>query len=151
MIDSTNAPQAGFVPSEKTIMDNLEMIFRKSTGRIIAATFASLIERVQQLVWLSSIYGRKVVLDGRTLRNNMEVVRNLKYINLPKGIFIKPEDSFKYKPNQITIICTGSQAEEGSALMKIALGEHKYFKIIPGDSVIFSSSVIPGNERVIQE
>jgi ribonuclease J len=150
MIDSTNSTQPGFVASEKSIMDNLEIIFKKSSGRIIAATFASLLERIQQLIWLSGIYGRKVVIDGRTLRSNVEVARALRYINSPKGIFIKPEDSFRLPPNKVTIICTGSQAEEGSALMKIATGEHKYFKIIPGDSVVFSSSIIPGNERVIQ-
>jgi len=151
MIDSTNANQPGFVASEKTIMENLELIFRKSQGRIIAATFASLLERIQQIVWLSGLYGRKVVLDGRTLRTNIEVARALKYLQTPRGIFIKPEDSFRLPPHQVTIICTGSQAEEGSALMKIATGEHKYFKIIPGDTVIFSSSIVPGNERVVQE
>ena len=151
MIDSTNACQPGFVASEKTIMENIESIFRKAQGRIIAATFASLLERIQQIVWLSAIYNRKVVLDGRNLKTNIEVARALKYLQAPRGIFIKPEDSFRLPPHQVTIICTGSQAEEGSALMKIASGEHKYFKIIPGDTVIFSSSVIPGNERVIQE
>jgi ribonuclease J len=151
MIDSTNAHQLGSVASEKTIMENLELIFRKAQGRIIAATFASLLERIQQLVWLSGLYGRKVVLDGRTLKTNIEVARALKYLQTPRGVFIKPEDSFRLPPNQVTIICTGSQAEEGSALMKIASGEHKYFKIIPGDTVIFSSSIVPGNERVIQE
>jgi ribonuclease J len=151
MIDSTNAYQPGFVASEKNIMENLELVFRKAQGRIIAATFASLLERIQQLIWLSGIYGRKVVIDGRTLRTNVEVAKNLKYLQVPKGIFIKPEDSFRLSPNQVTIICTGSQAEEGSALMRIATGEHKYFKIIPGDTVIFSSSIIPGNERIIQE
>ncbi len=151
MIDSTNSTQPGFITSERKIMENLEEIFRKSNGRIIAATFASLLERVQQLIWLSSIYGRKVVIDGRTMRSNIEVARKLKYLQIPKGVLIKPEDSFRLNPREVTIICTGSQAEEGSALMKINTGEHKYFKIIPGDTVVFSSSIIPGNERVIQE
>jgi ribonuclease J len=151
MVDSTNANQQGFVSSESNIMENLENIFRKAPGRIIAATFASLIERIQQIVWLSSLYGRKVVIDGRTMKNNIAIARQLKYIQTPRGIFIKPEDSFRLPPNKVTIICTGSQAEEGSALMKIASGEHRYFKIIPGDTVIFSSSIIPGNERIIQE
>jgi len=151
MIDSTNAYQPGFVASEKTIMENLELIFRKAPGRIIASSFASLLERIQQLIWLSGLYGRKVVLDGRSLRTNVEVAKALRYLQTPRGVFIKPEDSFRLPPHQVTIICTGSQAEEGSALMKIASGEHKYFKIIPGDTVIFSSSVIPGNERVIQQ
>ncbi|GIW65059.1 MAG: ribonuclease J [Candidatus Parcubacteria bacterium] len=151
MIDSTNSYQSGFVASERKIMETLEDVFRKSQGRIIAATFASLLERVQQLIWLSHVYGRKVVIDGRTLRTNIEVARALKYLNMPKGTIIKAEDSFRLPPHQVTIICTGSQAEEGSALMKIANAEHRYFKIIPGDTVIFSSSIIPGNERVIQD
>lgn len=150
MIDSTNAYQSGFVASEKTIMENLERIFRETKGRIIAATFASLLERIQQIIWLSSIYGRKVVITGRTMKANVEVARALKYLQIPRGIFIKPEDSFKLPPQNVTIICTGSQAEEKSALMQIVSKEHKYFNIIPGDYVIFSSSVIPGNERVIQ-
>ncbi len=151
MIDSTNSYQTGFVASERKIMETLEEVFRKSQGRIIAATFASLLERVQQLIWLSNAYGRKVVIDGRTLKTNIEVARILKYVQVPKGIIIRAEDSFRLPPHQVTIICTGSQAEEGSALMKIANAEHRYFKIIPGDTVIFSSSIIPGNERVIQD
>lgn len=151
MIDSTNSYQPGFVASERKIMETLEEVFRKSQGRIIAATFASLLERVQQLIWLSYTYGRKVVIDGRTLKTNIEVARALKYVQMPKGTIIRPEDSFRLPPNQVVIICTGSQAEEGSALMKIANSEHRYFKIIPGDTFIFSSSIIPGNERVIQD
>ena len=151
MMDATNAPQPGFVESEKVIMENLENIFRQAKGRIIAATFASLLERIQQIIWLSALYGRKVVIDGRTMRMTVEIARRLKYLQIPRGTLIKPEDSFRLPPHQVTIICTGSQAEEGSALMKIAHGEHKYFKIIPGDTVIFSSSVIPGNERITQE
>ncbi len=151
MMDATNAPQPGFVESEKVIMENLEDIFRKAKGRIIAATFSALLERVQQLIWLSSLYGRKVVLDGRSMKMAVEIARRLKYLQVPKGILIRPEDSFRLPPHQVTIICTGSQAEESSALMRIANGQHRYFKIIPGDTVIFSSSVIPGNERIIQE
>ncbi len=151
MIDSTNSYQPGFVASERKIMESLEEIFRKAHGRIIAVTFASLLERVQQLIYLSAIYGRKVVIDGHTMRVNVEVARRLRYLQMPKGTIIKPEESFKLKPHQVTIICTGSQAEEGSALMRIVNGEHRYFKLINNDTVIFSSSIIPGNERLVQE
>ncbi len=150
MIDSTNAPEAGHIISERKIMENLEEIFKKANGRIIASTFASLIERIQQLIYLAGLYGRKVVIDGHTMRINVEVAKRLGYLKYEKGIFIRPEDSFKLPPNRVLIICTGSQAEEGSALMRIANREHKYFRIIKGDSIIFSSSVIPGNERIIQ-
>jgi len=150
MIDSTNAPEPGHIISERKIMENLEEIFKKANGRIIASTFASLIERIQQLIYLAGLYGRKVVVDGHTMRINVEVAKRLGYLKYEKGIFIRPEDSFKLPPNRVLIICTGSQAEEGSALMRIANREHKYFRIIKNDTVIFSSSVIPGNERIIQ-
>ncbi len=150
MIDSTNAPEQGHIISERKIMENLEEIFKKARGRIIASTFASLLERIQQLIYLAGLYGRKVVIDGHTMRINVEVAKRLGYLKYEKGIFIRPEDSFKIPPHRVLIICTGSQAEEGSALMRIANREHKYFRIINGDSVIFSSSVIPGNERIIQ-
>ena len=150
MIDSTNAPEPGHIISERKIMENLEDIFKKAKGRIIASTFASLIERIQQLIYLAGIYGRKVVIDGHTMRINVEVTKRLGYLKYEKGIFIRPEESFKLPPHRVLIICTGSQAEEGSALMRIANKEHRYFKIINNDSVIFSSSVIPGNERIIQ-
>jgi ribonuclease J len=150
MIDSTNAPEPGHIISERKIMENLEEIFKRAKGRIIASTFASLIERIQQLLYLAEQYGRKIVVDGHTMKINVEVTKRLGYLKYSKGIFIKPEESFKLPPDKVLIICTGSQAEEGSALMRIANGEHKYFKIIPGDSLIFSSSIVPGNERIVQ-
>ncbi|MGC8981380.1 MAG: ribonuclease J [Minisyncoccia bacterium] len=150
MIDSTNAPEQGHIISERKIMENLEEIFKRAKGRIIASTFASLIERIQQLIYLGEQYGRKIVIDGHTMKINVEVTKRLGYLKYSKGIFIKPEESFKLPPNKVLIICTGSQAEEGSALMRIANGEHKYFKITPGDSLIFSSSIVPGNERIVQ-
>jgi ribonuclease J len=150
MIDSTNSPEPGHTISERKILENLEDIFKKAKGRIIASTFASLLERIQQLIYLAGLYGRKVVIDGHTMRINVEVAKRLGYLKYEKGIFIRPEDSFKLPPHKVLIICTGSQAEEGSALMRIAHKEHKFFKIINNDSVIFSSSIIPGNERIIQ-
>jgi ribonuclease J len=150
MIDSTNSPEPGHTISERKILENLEDVFKKAKGRIIASTFASLLERIQQLIYLAGLYGRKVVIDGHTMRINVEVAKRLGYLKYEKGIFIRPEDSFKLPPHKVLIICTGSQAEEGSALMRIAHKEHKFFKIINNDSVIFSSSIIPGNERIIQ-
>jgi len=150
MIDSTNAPEPGHTISERKILENLEDIFKRAKGRIIASTFASLLERIQQLIYLAGLYGRKVVIDGHTMRINVEVAKRLGYLRYEKGIFIRPEDSFKLPPHKVLIICTGSQAEEGSALMRIAHKEHRFFKIINNDSVIFSSSIIPGNERIIQ-
>ncbi len=151
MMDSTNANNPGHLVSERKIMENLELIFQKAKGRVIAATFASLLERIQQLIYLSGVYGRKVVIEGHSMKINTEVAKKLNYLSYPKGIFIRPEESLKMPPHQVSIFCTGSQAEDGSVLSKIADREHRYFRIIPNDTVVFSSSIIPGNENVVQD
>lgn len=151
LMDSTNAPNPGHLVSERKIMENLDEIFRKAKGRIIAATFASLIERIQQIIYLSGLYGRKVVVEGHTMRINVEVAKRLGYLTYPKGVFIRPEEALRLPPHQVTVLCTGSQAEDGSALMRIADREHKYLRVMPDDTIIFSSSIIPGNEKVIQD
>ncbi|MCL4358355.1 ribonuclease J, partial [Patescibacteria group bacterium] len=151
MMDSTNANNPGHLVSERKIMENLELIFQKAKGRVIAATFASLLERIQQLIYLSGVYGRKVVIEGHSMKINTEVAKRLNYLSYPKGIFIRPEESLKMPPHQVSIFCTGSQAEDGSVLSKIADREHRYFRIIPNDTVVFSSSIIPGNENVVQD
>lgn len=150
MIDSTNSSKPGHVISERKIMENLEELIKHAQGRIIASTFASLIERIQQLIFLAGLYGRKVVIDGHSMKMNVEVTKRLGYLQSPKGILIKPEDTFKLPDNQIMIICTGAQAEDSSVLTRIANREHKYFSIKPEDTLIFSSSIVPGNERAVQ-
>jgi ribonuclease J len=151
LMDSTNAPSPGHLISERKIMENMDEIFRKAKGRIIAATFASLIERIQQIIYLSGLYGRRVVVEGHTMRINVEVAKRLSYLTYPKGIFIRSEEALRLPPHQVTVLCTGSQAEDGSALMRIANREHQNIRIMPNDTVIFSSSVIPGNEKIIQD
>jgi ribonuclease J len=148
--DSTGAEEPGHSLSEKEIFENLEKIFRESKGRIIAATFGSLLNRVQQLIYLSEKYGRKVAIDGYSLKNNVEVCRQMQYIRAAKGTFIQMADTANYADPQITVICTGAQGEADAALMKIANREHRFLRFKKGDSVIFSSSVIPGNERTVQ-
>lgn len=150
MIDSTNAPEPGHVISERKIMENLEEVIKHAPGRVIAATFASLLERVQHLVFLASTFNRKIVVEGHSMRLNVEVARRLGYLQYARGVFARPEEATKLPPQQVIIVCTGAQAEDSSVLTRIANREHRYFDIIPGDTVIFSSSIIPGNERAVQ-
>jgi len=150
LCDSTGAEEPGHSLSEREIFDNLEKIFEAANGRVIAATFGSLLNRVQQLVQLAEKYGRKVAIDGYSLKNNVEVCRQLKYIRADKGTFIQMADVANYPDDQVAVVCTGAQGEADAALMRIASREHRFLRFKKGDSVIFSSSVIPGNERTVQ-
>ncbi len=148
--DSTGAEVEGHSLSEKTIMENLDEIFKKSRGRIIAATFGSLINRIQQIITLSEKYGRKVTVNGYSMKSNVEICQNLGHIKTNKGTLIQPKDVASYNDNQVTILCTGAQGEEEATLMRVINHEHPFFNLKKGDSMIFSSSVIPGNERSVQ-
>ena len=148
--DSTGAEEENHSLSEKTIEKNLEEIFKKVEGRIIAATFASLINRIQQMIALSVNYGRKVVIEGYSMKTNVEISRALGYIKSKKGTIIKAKDIQKYPDSKITILCTGAQGEGSAVLMRIATKEHPFIRLKKGDNIILSSSVIPGNERTVQ-
>ena len=148
--DSTGAEKEGHSISEGDIQGNLESIFKQAGGRIIAATFSSLINRVQQLANISEKFGRKVVLVGYSMKTNIEIAKELGYFKTKKGLFIDSKELRHYKDNQITIICTGAQGEDNAALIRIANKEHREVQIQKGDTVIFSSSVIAGNERAVQ-
>lgn len=150
MSDSTGAEEEGHSLSEKEIFENLENLFLASKGRIIAATFGSLINRIQQLVALSEKYGRKVAVDGYTMRTNVELCKNLGYIKAKKWTFISPKEIQNYPDERITFLCTGAQGEAEAILMRIANREYPYLKLKKADTVIFSSSVVPGNERTVQ-
>ncbi len=150
MSDSTGAEEEGHSLSEKVIFENLEKIFKEAKGRIVAASFASLINRIQQLIVLSEKYGRKVVIEGHSMRTNVEIAQTLGKIKSNKKTLIKAKDIAKLPDSQITIVCTGAQGEEEAAFMRIANREHKFIKIKKGDTIVFSSSIIPGNERSVQ-
>lgn len=150
MSDSTDAEEEGTSISERTILENLETIFKESDKKIVAATFGSLLNRVQQLIMLAEKYGRKVIVEGYTMTTNLEIAKELGYVRLPKGLLVPAKDISKYKPEEILIICTGAQGERNAALMRIANKEHRFIRLDKGDSIIFSSSVIPGNERSVQ-
>jgi ribonuclease J len=150
MPDSTGAEEEGHSLSESLISKNLDEIFQKAKGRIIAATFASLINRIQQIISLSEKYGRKVVVEGYSMKTNVEIAKILGYLKSKKKTMIKAKEIDKYPDSKITVLCTGAQGEGQAVLMRIATKEHPFLRLKRGDSVIFSSSVVPGNERTVQ-
>lgn len=150
MIDSTNAEREGFSASEKVIEKNIEMLLKSAKGRIILSTFSSMITRLAEIIKIAEKLGRKVAINGRSMRDNILIAKSLGYIEAHKDTFISVEDINKYDDDKILILSTGAQGESSAGLMKIVTGVHKYIKIKPGDTIIFSASVIPGNERSVQ-
>lgn len=151
MSDSTGIENPNHSISEKTIMENLDTIFRNATeGRIILATFASLINRLQQAIWLSEKYNRKVIIEGYAMKTNISIAEKLKYLTIKKETLINWKEASRLDPQKLTVLCTGAQGENEAILMKIVNREHKYLRIQKGDTVIFSSSVVPGNELAVQ-
>ncbi|MFH1598575.1 MAG: ribonuclease J [Patescibacteria group bacterium] len=150
MVDSTNADQEGNSISEKTIFDTLDGIFDKADGRIIAATFSSLLSRIQQIFTLSEKYGRKVIVEGYSMKTNVEIAIKLGYLKVAKNTLISIKQLRDYPNDKITIMCTGAQGEDNAVLMRIANKEHRQIRVDNGDTIIFSSSVVPGNERSVQ-
>ena len=147
--DSTNVERSGFTMSESTVGDTFDELFRHCDRRILVATFASNIHRVQQIINAAYRYGRKVAFSGRSMENVVEVAMNLGYMTVPQNVLISIDDINKYRPNQLCIITTGSQGEPMSALSRMAFSDHKKVEIVKGDMVIVSASPIPGNEKPI--
>jgi ribonuclease J len=150
MSDSTGAEEKGHSLSEREIFKNLDLIFREAKGRIIAATFSSLLNRIQQLIDLSQKYKRKIGIDGYSMITNVKICQRLNYIKIKKGFWLELKELISLPDRRITLLCTGAQGEPDAILMKIANQEHKFFRFKKGDTVIFSSSIVPGNERLVQ-
>ncbi|MBN1584992.1 RNase J family beta-CASP ribonuclease [Candidatus Uhrbacteria bacterium] len=150
MSDSTNAESPGYQMSERQVGAEMDDIFQKVKGRLIIGTFSSLLTRVQQIITLSEKYGRKVIVEGRSMKNIIELAHSLGYLKMKPGTIVDDKSAKHLADHQIAVVCTGAQGEKNAALMRIANKEHRVFQIRKGDSVVFSSSVIPGNERTVQ-
>lgn len=149
MADSTNAERKGYTMSERTVGATFDRIFSEARNRIIVATFASNVHRVQQIINSAVKYGRKVSICGRSMLNMAKVAIELGYMNVPDGVLVDIDAIKKYPNEKTVIITTGSQGEPMSALTRMAVSEHKKVDIVPGDLVIISASPIPGNEKLI--
>lgn len=150
MCDSTNAERPGFTPSEKTLSKTFDTIFAEHRNtRIIIATFASNVDRVQQIINSAYKYDRKVVVEGRSMVNIIETATNLECLNVPENTLIGIDELKNYPDEKTVIITTGSQGESMAALSRMALNMHRKISIGPGDTIIFSSSPIPGNEKAV--
>ena len=151
MADSTNVEKAGYTNSERIVGESLTRIFGKTKGRIIIATFASNIHRIQQIIDAASVYGRKVAVSGRSMENIMNVAIELGYIEVDKDSLVSIDQINKYNNDQIVIITTGSQGEPMSALSRMAASEHRKVNIVEGDTIIISATPIPGNEKLVSK
>ncbi|MBI4250652.1 ribonuclease J [Candidatus Uhrbacteria bacterium] len=147
--DSTNAERPGYCLSEREIEQNLRLLFSKASGRIIIATFSSLVSRIQQIVTAAAELDRKVAISGMSMEKVLTTSIKLGFLKVPRGTVIKIDEISKYPDNRIVIISTGSQGQETSALGRMSRGEHRHVKIQKGDTIILSSSPIPGNERAV--
>lgn len=150
MSDSTNAERAGYTPSERKVGESFENLFRKAgSRRLIVATFASNIHRVQQIINVAAALGRKVALSGRSLENVVSISKELGYLNVPDGIIIGIDAIKQYADDELVLITTGSQGEPMSALTRMARSDHRKVSIGPNDYVIISATPIPGNEKTV--
>ncbi|MBI5135212.1 ribonuclease J [Candidatus Uhrbacteria bacterium] len=150
MQDSTNSTQTGHQLSEAEIQHNLDDIIANAPGRLIIATFASMIGRVKQIIQAAERLNRKVIIEGYGMRTNIEIASELGYLKFDKSTIIPVQEMHKYPDNRVVVLCTGAQGEDRAVLMRIVNHEHRTITIQPGDTVVFSSSVIPGNERSVQ-
>ncbi|OGL74132.1 hypothetical protein A3C96_02230 [Candidatus Uhrbacteria bacterium RIFCSPHIGHO2_02_FULL_60_10] len=150
MSDSTNAESPGHQISERQVGVELERIFNVSKGRLIIGTFSSLLTRAQQIITLAEKYGRKVFIIGRSMQNNIELANSLGYLHFKPGVIADDHEFHRLPDDKIVVICTGAQGEKNAALMRIANSEDRLVQIKPGDGIVLSSSVIPGNERTVQ-
>ena len=148
LVDSTNADVPGFVPSERDIMPVLDSVFLKASGRVIVASFASHVHRIQQIIDTAALHGRKIAFVGRSMVRNMGLARDLGYLNIPAGILVTLDELNELPDDETVLICTGSQGEPMAVLSRIANRDHA-IQVGPGDTIVLASSLIPGNENAV--
>jgi ribonuclease J len=151
MTDSTNIENPGFSVPEREIHKNLEEIIKNVNGRLIIGTFASQLERMIKIIGVVEKYGRKMVIEGRSMKTNVEVAQKAGMLTVKPSTIIQAQDIESYPPEKIVVLATGAQGEEFAALMRMANKTHKYIKLKKGDTVLLSSSIIPGNEITVQK
>ncbi|TCS92565.1 ribonuclease J [Hazenella coriacea] len=147
--DSTNAERSGFTGSERTVGEGLNEVFRKAKQRVIVATFASNIHRIQQVVDACNLYGRKLAVVGRSMVNVVNIASDLGYLQIPSDLLIDPDEINRLPAHKVAVMSTGSQGESMSALTQMANASHRKVEILPGDTVVIAATPIPGNEKLI--
>jgi ribonuclease J len=147
--DSTNADRPGYSDSERAVRPRLEDIFNRAESRLFVSCFSSSIHRLQQILDLSNEFGRKVALVGRSMISVTEIAHRHGLLDIPDGILMRPQDAMEAKPSKVTVLISGTQGEPMSALSRVAVDNHKHLSISPGDMVVLSSRIIPGNEKTI--
>ncbi len=146
--DSTNATEPGTTPSEQVVTEALDNVMRKAPGRVILATFASLISRIQQAIDVAARYGRRVAIAGATMAENVKMAMRLGYLHIPEGMLVSLSEMESLPPSRCLILATGAQGEPTAVLSRLALGQHPSLQVRPGDTVVLSSHTIPGNEEM---
>ncbi|GIW42107.1 MAG: ribonuclease J [Candidatus Binatia bacterium] len=147
--DSTNVEREGYTPTERAVHAGLDRIFRETTGKVFFSTFSSHIHRLRQAIELSGAYGRRIAVVGRALQESLRIAAELGHLPLAPGAFVDLETAATMEPGRLTILASGSQGEALSALARIAMDDHRLVKMLPGDAVVLSARVIPGNERLV--
>ena len=149
MADSTNADRAGWTQSERVIDPAFDQVFRTAPGRIIVATFASVISRMQQVANAAAQHKRKMAFVGTSMNENARMARKLGYLDMPEDLLVSVDQALRMKPSEVVLMCTGSQGEPSSILGRLSTGTNRQFDLVPGDTVVLSSHPIPGNEESV--
>lgn len=151
MADSTNVEKAGFSIPERTVTKNMDDIIANTPGRLIVGTFSSQLERLMRIIETAERVGRKILVEGRSMKVNIEIVKHLGLLKVQEKTFIGPEQLEHLPDSKVLVLATGAQGDEFAALMRVAMKTHKYVKIKKGDTIVLSSSIVPGNERSVQK
>lgn len=149
--ESTNVENPGFSTPERLVLENLDTIVRDIKGRLIVGMFASHFHRIAGIIQSAEKYGKKVVLEGRSMKNNVDIAILAGVLTVKKGTLISPQEAQSFAPDKIIVLATGAQGDEFAALMRMSTGQHKYFKITERDTVLLSASVVPGNEGAVDK